>query len=386
MIYLDNNATTRPAPEVLEAMWPYYTEHYGNAASTHLMGQRAAVAVEEARAQVARLIGAREREIVFTSGGTESIHAAIRGILPFRPRCRRIVISAVEHEAVIRLAEQLEEEGYQITRIAVDSLGHLDLQMLAESLGDDVAIAAIMHANNETGVIFPIEEVARLTDAAGVPLLVDMTQTVGKIPIDVASLPVQMAAFSAHKFHGPKGVGALYVRSGVHLRPLLVGGGQERNRRSGTTNVPGIVGMGAAADVAARDMEAAEPRIRELRDRLENAILQRVPNCAVIGDRDQRLANTTMIGFEALESEGILLLLSEHGICASGGSACASGSLEASHVLRAMGIPERLAHGAVRFSLSRYTTAEEIDMAIEKLPGLIARLAELNLATERKVR
>ncbi|GMU24774.1 MAG: cysteine desulfurase [Phycisphaerae bacterium] len=376
-IYLDNNATTRPDPRVVEAMLPYLTEQYANPSSVHLFGQQARHAVETAREQVAAALGAAPRQILFTGGGSEANNLAIRGVLNWRPEKRHVVTTAVEHDSVLRLAGQLEKEGYRVTYLGVDALGRLDPAEFEAALTDETAIASIMHANNETGVLFPIDELGRMAAARRVPLHVDATQTVGKLPVDVRKRPAQLVTLASHKLHGPKGVGVVYLGRGVRLRPQVLGGHQERDLRAGTENVAGIVGTGVAIGLALEHLEEEATRVRALRDRLEVGILQRVSMAHVNGDTHHRLPNTTNIGFEALEAEAILMLLSKEGLCASSGAACSSGSLEPSHVLKAMGIDERIAHGAVRFSLSRFTTDEEIDRALQIVPAAIERLREL---------
>jgi len=375
-IYLDNNATTKPAPEVVEAMLPYYTEWYGNPSSVHRFGQRSRQAIDEARGQLSSLIHCAESELLFTGGGTEAVNTAIRGILAARAPRRRIVTSTVEHSATRELCAQLAKEGAEVVEIPVDRGGALDLDRLGTALDDNTALVSLLWANNETGVLFPVDEVGALCKSGRIPFHCDGTQAVGKIPVNVATLGLDAMSFAAHKFHGPKGVGMLFARRGLRLRPLVIGGPQERSRRGGTENVPGIVGAGKAAELAA----AAVPQMQyvaELRDRLEREILTRIDGTAVNGRTDQRLPNTTNIGFARLEAEAILLLLSERGICASAGAACSSGSLEPSHVLRAMHIDDRFAHGAIRFSLSQYTTTEEIERTLNVLPGIIARLRDV---------
>lgn len=376
-IYLDNNATTRPAPEVVEAMLPILREDYGNPSSIHSLGQHAQHAIEEARHRVATLIGADAREIVFTSGGTEADNLAILGTLAARSAKRHVVTTAVEHSAVLSLCERLAKQGLRVTIIGVDRLGRLDLDAFAAALDDDTAIASVMYANNESGVIFPIERVAAIAAEKGVPLHVDAVQAAGKLPIDVRPVPIQLMSLSAHKLHGPKGVGALYVRRGTRLRGQQVGGHQERDIRPGTENVPGIIGFGAAAELALRELPAMQSRVAALRDRLETGLLERFPFSHVLGDRSVRLPNTTFVGFEALEAEAVLIAMSEAGLCASSGSACSSGSLEPSHVVRAMGVEDRIAHGAIRLSLSRYSTREEIDETLQRMPAIISRLRAL---------
>jgi cysteine desulfurase len=379
IIYLDNNSTTRTADEVVAAMQPYWTEQYGNASSIHVAGQAARHAVETAREQVAALIGARPRDIVFTSGGTESDNLAILGTLAAYPQKRHIITSAVEHVAVLGLCKRLEGEGYRVTFVGVDSAGHLDLDQLEQALGTDTALVSVMYANNETGVIFPIRRIAEMTARHGVPLHVDAVQAAGKIDIDAASLGAALMSVSAHKIHGPKGIGALYVGRGSRLRSQLVGGHQERDLRPGTENVAAIVGFGVAAQRAKARLNGTMANVSVLRDRLESGILDRVDLAHVIGDPLVRTPNTTSIGFERLSSEAILVALSENGICASSGSACGSGSLEPSHVLKAMGVDERVAHGAVRFSLSCETTEAEIDRVLEVVPQIVRRLALVGL-------
>jgi cysteine desulfurase len=373
LTYLDNNATTRPAPEVVEAMMPYLTEWYGNPSSVHRFGQRSRQAIDEARAQMATAIGCADSEVIFTGGGTEAMNTAIRGILEARAPRKRIITSSVEHSATRELCAKLVKDGAEVVEIPVDERGALDLDQLRDSLNDSAALVTLMWANNETGVLFPVGEIAKICRGRGVPFHCDGTQAVGKIPVNVTSLVMDAMSFASHKFHGPKGVGGIFVRRGLRIRPLIIGGPQERNRRGGTENVPGIVGMGKAAELAVFALPQMQ-RVAELRDGLEREILSRIEDSHVNGGVDQRLPNTTNIGFARLEAEAILLLLSEQGICASAGAACSSGSLEPSHVLKAMRIDERIAHGAIRFSLSRFTTSREIDRALEVLPGVVAKL------------
>jgi cysteine desulfurase len=373
LIYLDNNATTKPAPEVVAAMLPYLTEWYGNASSVHRFGQRSRQALDEARSQVASLIGCDDAELIFTAGGTESINTALRGLLLSRSLRKQILTSTVEHSAVKELCKNLGQHGTEVLEIPVDGDGMLDLDRLDSLLSDDTALVSIMWANNETGVIMPVAAIAEMCKRRRVPFHCDATQAVGKLPIDVHGIPIDVMSFASHKFHGPKGVGGMFVRKGVRVRPLMIGGPQERSRRGGTENVPGIVGMGKAAELA----QMALPKVADIavkRDRFEQAILSTIEDTHVIGRTDQRLVNTSNIGFARLEAEAILLLLSERGICASAGSACSSGSLEPSPVLQAMGVDPKIAHGAIRFSLSRYTTDAELDGALEVLPAAIARL------------
>jgi cysteine desulfurase len=373
LVYLDNNATTRPDPRVVEAMVPYLTETYSNPSSVHRFGQLARQAVNEARGRVATLVGASDSEMLFTSGGTESINTAVRGILAARAPRKRIVISSVEHSATRELCAQLGKEGFEIVQICVDQTGVLDLDQLRSVVDEQTAVVSIMWANNETGVIFPVEQIAETCKSARVPFHCDATQAVAKIPVDFHAIGIDAASFAAHKFHGPKGVGSLYVRRGQRFAPLLIGGPQERGRRGGTENVAGIVGLGKASELAKESL-AAMPRVAQLRDKLEDGILRTNSDSFVNGQTDQRVPNTTNIGFARLEAEAILLLLSEQGICASAGAACSSGSLEPSPVLRAMAIDPKIAHGAIRFSLSKYTTEAEIERTLNVLPGVINRL------------
>lgn len=377
-IYLDNNATTKVAPEVLEEMLPYFHEYYGNPSSMHTFGGQVARKIEEARRKVARLIGATPEEIIFTSCGTESDSTALRAAIHSEPQKRHIITTRVEHPAVRNLCKSLAESGYRVTFVPVDREGRLDLDFLYQHLTDDTAIVSIMWANNETGVIFPIEEISPVLKQRGIVFHTDAVQAVGKIPVDVNRAGVDLLSLSGHKIHAPKGIGALYVRKGTKYAPFLIGGHQEKGRRGGTENVAAIVGLGKASELALGHIEEMNTRVSALRDRLETEILKRVPNCAINGVRDHRLPNTTSIGFEYVEGEAILLMMDEFGICASSGSACTSGSLEPSHVLRAMGVPFTSAHGSIRFSLSVYNTLEEIDLVIEKLPPIIERLREMS--------
>jgi len=378
VIYVDNNATTRVAPEVLEEMLPYFSEFYGNPSSMHTFGGMVEHKVAEARERVGRLLGASPEEIIFTSCGTESDSTAIRAAILSNPNKKHIVTSRVEHPAVKNLYEYLSKNGYRVTFVPVDRKGRLDLGYLYKSLDEDTAIVSIMWANNESGVIFPIEEIGGVLKEKGIVFHTDAVQAVGKIPMDLKNTSVDMLSLSGHKLHGPKGVGALYVRKGTKYSPFLIGGHQEKGRRGGTENVASIIGLGKASELAGANLSDENTRIKRLRDKLENEILKRVPNTMINGDRDNRLPNTTSIAFEYVEGESILLMMDEYGICASSGSACTSGSLEPSHVLRAMGVPFTAAHGSIRFSLSIYNTEKEIDFIIEKLPPIIERLRELS--------
>jgi cysteine desulfurase len=377
-IYLDNNATTQVAPEVLEAMLPYLQDFYGNPSSMHTFGGQVGRKVRQAREQVARIIGAAPEEIIFTSCGTESDNTAIRSALATNPGKRHIVTTRVEHPAVHSLGARLVQEGYRVTEIPVDSEGRLNMAQYAKSLSPDTAIVSVMWANNETGVIFPVEELATLARNRGILFHTDAVQAVGKIPINLKNSAIDMLSISGHKLHAPKGVGALYVRKGTRFSPFLIGGHQEKGRRGGTENVPGIIALGLACDLAAQKLTTENTVVKELRDRLENAILERVPRCRVNGDRVNRLPNTSNISFEFVEGEAILLRLDEYAFCASSGSACTSGSLQPSHVLRAMGVPFTMAHGSIRFSLSIYNTEKEIDFVIDTLPGIIEDLRALS--------
>lgn len=380
VVYLDNNATTRVDDAVAAAMLPFLTSYYGNPSSLHTFGAQVAARIESARAGVARLLGARESEIVFTSGGTESDNAAIRGVLLARPDRRHVIISAVEHHAVIDIAEQLELEGYAVDRIGVDRDGRLDLTELRARLRpDQTALVCAMLANNETGVVFPLREVADAAHAAGALVHTDAVNAAGKIGIDVEALSVDLLAISGHKLYAPKGVGALYVRRGTPFRPLLIGGPQERHRRGGTHNAPGIIALGAACELLIRELEASAARISALRSRLEAGLRAHFPDILILGEQAPRLPNTTCACFEGVEAEALLLLLSEAGICASSGAACSSGSLEPSHVLKAMGVPPHVAQGQIRFSLGRFSTPADVDRLLGVLPGLVARVAAVNV-------
>jgi cysteine desulfurase len=374
-VYLDNNATTRVLPEVAEAMLPFLTEHYGNPSSIHRFGSAVGERLTVAREQVGNLIGAADPiEIIFTSCGTEGDNAAIRGMLEARPNKRHIVTTQVEHPAVLGLCQHLEKKGYRVTWLSVDENGGLDVEELRSALTDDTALVSVMWANNETGVIFPIEQIGAIVKAKGIPLHVDAVQAAGKIHLKVKDLPVDLMTISGHKFHAPKGIAALYVKRGLTFPPFMIGGHQERNRRGGTENVPGIIGMGKAAEVASSRIDSDAARIRGLRDQLESLLLRSCPGSRVNGGAQKRLPNTCNISFRYLEGESILVLLDQQGICASTGSACTAGSAEPSHVLRAMKVPPDWLQGAVRFSLGRFNTEEEIDYVNEKMPAIVQRL------------
>jgi cysteine desulfurase len=377
-IYLDNNATTKVDERVFEEMRPYFCELYGNPSSMHFFGGQVQKKVDEARGRVAALLGAHPDEIVFTACGTESDNSAIRSALEIFPEKRHIITSRVEHPAVLTQCRNLTKRGYRVTELNVDGEGRLDLKELAAAVDEDTVIVSLMYANNETGVIFPIEEAARIVKEKGALFHTDAVQAVGKIPLNMAESSIDMLSLSGHKLHAPKGVGVLFVRRGTPFRPMLVGGHQERGRRAGTENTASIIAMGKACEVAFQHMDEESGRVREMRDRLERELTALIPNTRINGGGAQRLPNTLSIAMEFVEGEGILLLLSEKGICASSGSACTSGSLEPSHVLRAMGVPFTCAHGSIRFSLSRFTTDAEIDAVIRELPPIIKRLRDMS--------
>jgi cysteine desulfurase len=380
--YLDNNATTRPSDEVVEAVRGVLATEYGNPSSMHVAGARAATLVDEARRRVARLISAPPEQIVVTSGGTESVNLAIRAATHARPDRRHAVISAVEHSSVRRLCRQLRTEGFQIDEAGVDSEGRLRVDNLAGLVTDQTAFVSILHANNETGVVFPVEEVAEIVRSSGACFHVDAVQTVGRISVCVNEKSGDLMSFSAHKFHGPKGVGGLYVRPGVSIKPLLIGGHQERDRRAGTENTPGIAGMGVAAETARLSMDRVNPQIAQLRDRLQQGILSRFERVRVLGTDADRMPNTCNACFESINAEALLILMSELGICASSGAACSSGGIEPSHVLEAMGVPEPYLRGSIRFSLSRYSTAEDVDFVLDRLPDLVSRASKIQTSAQ----
>jgi cysteine desulfurase len=379
VIYFDNNATTKVADEVLAEMLPYFGEYYGNPSSMHSFGDVVNKKIAEARERVADILGADDTiEIVFTSCGTESDNAAIRATLESYPDKRHIVTTRVEHPAVHTLCKHLAGRGYEVTELSVDKDGLLNLDELRAAIRSDTAIVSIMHANNESGVIFPIEQIGEIVKERGVVFHVDAVQAVGKLPLNMRTSTIDLLALSGHKLHAPKGVGALYIRKGTKFRPFIVGGHQERGRRGGTENSASIIGLGKACELAKAHLAEENGRVRHMRDKLEKELLARIPHCRLNGHPEQRLPNTTSLSFEFVEGEAILLLLNREGICASSGSACTSGSLEPSHVLRAMGVPYTFAHGSVRFSLSRYNTEKEIDRVIEVTPQVIARLREIS--------
>lgn len=375
--YLDNNATTRPDKRVVQAMLPLLTERWGNPSSGHHFGAQVAGEIEEARTRVAGLIGARDSEIVFTSGGTEADNTALRGVLAAEPAKNHLIVSAVEHHAVLETAERLEHEGVAVTRVGVDREGRLDLAALEAALRPDTALISIMLANNETGVILPLREVCQLAQARGVPVHTDAVNALGKMPVNVEELGVALLSLSSHKIYGPKGVGALYVRRGTPFRAWQTGGSQERQRRGGTLNAPGIIGLGMACQILHDEGAADRTRVAAMRTRLEAELRRQFANAHIIGSGAERLPNTTLVCFEGIASEALLMLLSDIGICASGGAACASGSQEPSHVLKAMGIPAPIALGEVRFSLGRFNTDADLDRLFQVLPGALRKVAAL---------
>jgi len=382
-VYLDNNATTRTDPEVVAKMLPFFSEEFGNASSSHGFGVEVSGAVREARRSVQALLGAaHDHEIVFTSGGTESDNAAILAGLAAREGRDEIVTTAVEHPAILSLVEHLQKtRDVTVHLIGVDARGRIDLDAFRAALGPKTAIVSAMWANNETGTLFPVEELARLAHEAGALFHTDAVQAVGKIPIDLKTTQIDFLSLSGHKLHGPKGIGALYVRKGTKFAPFLRGGHQERARRGGTENTTGIVGLGAAAELARLRLQEDAVHIAALRDRLEAGVTQRIGQCQISGDVDNRLVNTSNIAFSDIEGEAILTHLDRAGIAASTGSACTAGSTEPSHVLRAMNVPEEALHGAIRFSLSRENTIEEIDDVLETLPGIVDKLREIARAS-----
>jgi cysteine desulfurase len=374
--YLDNNATTRVAPEVIEAMVPFLTEGWGNPSSAYTFGHALAEHVDAARADIAALLGAEPRELVFTSCGTESINTAIHTALATQPDKRHLITTAVEHSSTLNYCSWLTTQGYQVSYLPVNSEGALDISLLENSIRPDTALVSIMWANNETGILFPVDLVAELCHRRGVMLHVDAVQVGGKLPIDLSQLRVNLLSISGHKLHGPKGVGVLYIKRHTRFKGYVIGGGQERARRGGTENVPAIVGFGRAARLALQRSARDHERVRMLRDKLEAGILARIPGTSRNAPAEPRLPNTTNIAFDGVEAEGVLLLLDQVGICASSGSACTTGSLDPSHVLRAMGMSNARARGSIRFSLGAYTTEAEIDYALEALPKAIGRLRE----------
>lgn len=386
-VYLDNNATTAVAPEVREEMLPYFGELYGNPSSMHTFGGQLYRRIEEARAKVAALIGADPDEIIFTSCGTESDNTAIMSAIESYPHKRHFITTRVEHPAVLNFGKHLARKGFRVTFLPVDTLGRLDMDAFMKAIDDDTALVSVMYANNETGVIFPVREIGGILKERNILFHTDAVQAAGKIPMNMKELPVDLLSLSGHKLHAPKGVGVLYVRKGTRFYPYIIGGHQERGRRAGTENVASLIALGKACELAAEHFQREVDQVMRLRDKLEAALLQSCPDARVNGDTEHRLPNTTNISFEYVEGEAILLRLDEHGICASSGSACSSGSLEPSHVLRTMGVPFTAIHGSIRFSLSRYNTEEEIDRVIGILPPIIKELRTISpFARQKTVR
>ena len=378
IVYVDNNATTRVDDAVVKEMLPYFSDCYGNPSSMHTFGGQVGHDIRKAREKVAAIIHAEPEEIVFTSCGTESDNTAIMSAINAAPQKKHIITTRVEHPAVKNMAEYLTKKGIRATFVPVDRQGKLDLDYLADSLTDDTAVVSVMWANNETGVIFPIKEIADILKEKDIIFHTDAVQAIGKVPVDVRKVNVDMLSLSGHKIHAPKGVGALYIRRGTRFSPFMVGGHQEAGRRGGTENVASIIGIGKACELAMNHLEDETVHLKKLRDRLEAEILKCIPGSLVNGDIENRLPGTANISFEYVEGEAILLMLNEHGICASSGSACTSGSLEPSHVLRAMGVPYTAVHGSIRFSLSRYNTDDEITYILERIPGIIKRLRHMS--------
>lgn len=378
-IYLDNNATTKVDSAVVDVMIPFFTEQFGNPSSIHKYADGVARALKKARSQVQELIGAEhDSEIIFTSCGTESDSTAILSAIRAQPSRKEIITTTVEHPAILSLCENLEKEGYTIHRMPVDKCGRLNIEAYQKMLSDQVAIVSVMWANNETGTIFPVIEMAQMAHDAGVMFHTDAVQAVGKIPMMLQDTKIDMLSISGHKLHAPKGIGVLYLKRGTRFRPLLRGGHQERGRRAGTENTASIVGLGKACEMAMEHMEYENTQVKAMRDKLEEGIIASVPHCFITGDLNNRLPNTTDIAFEYIEGEAILMLLNKAGIAASSGSACTSGSLEPSHVMRAMQIPYTAAHGTIRFSFSRYNTLSEVEEVIKVMPEIAANLRKLS--------
>lgn len=381
IVYLDNNSTTRTDDKAIEAMLPYLNTYYANPSSIHSFGGEVAHALDKAREQMKAFLGANStKEIFFTASGTESANMAIRGVLNANKNKKHIITSKIEHPCVLNLYKNLEKEGYNVTYLSVNNKGQLDFAELEAAVNENTALVSCMMANNETGIIFPIEKIAETVKRINpkTKIFTDAVQAAGKIPLNLENSQIDLLSVSGHKFHAPKGIGALYVKSGVLFTPLIIGGHQERGKRAGTENVSGIIAMGEAAELAMNNMEYELSEVKRLRDKLEKGILENIPNARLNSISNNRVPNTTNIAFEYVEGELILLHLSDLGICASSGSACTSGSLEPSHVLKAMGVPFTALHGSIRFSLSRYTTEEEIDYTIEKLTKVIAKLSAIS--------
>ena len=380
-VYLDNNATTMVDPQVFEAMKPYFCDLYGNPSSMHEFGGQVMHAVDKAREQVKDFLGARDaKEIIFTASGSEGDNMAIRGVLEANKNKKHIITTKIEHPAVLNVYKYLEKQGYDVTYLDVDSKGNLDLNQLAESITDETALVSIMYANNETGVILPVEKAAKIVKAKNpkIKFHSDAVQAAGKIPLDVKNTDIDLLTIAGHKIHAPKGIGALYIKTGTLLPAFVIGGHQERGKRAGTENVPYIVGLGKAFELAQKSLDYEMTEVKRLRDKLENGILDSIYNAKVNGSTSNRVPNTTNIGFQYIEGELILLHLSDLGICASSGSACTSGSLEPSHVLKSMGVPFEALHGSIRFSLSRFTTDDEIEYTLKVLPDVIFKLNKIS--------
>lgn len=381
IVYLDNNATTMVDPKVFEVMKPYFCEQYGNPSSMHVFGGRVAEAVKNAREQVKNFFGASDaKEIIFTASGSEGDNMAIRGILEANKNKKHIITTKIEHPAVLNLFKYMEKQGYEVTYLDVDSEGNVDLNQLADSVTEDTALVSMMYANNETGVILPVVKAAKIVKQKNpkTKFHVDAVQAAGKIPLDVKNTDIDLMSIAGHKIHAPKGIGALYIKTGTLLPAFIIGGHQERGKRAGTENVPYIVGLGKACELAQNAMDYEMHEVKRLRDKLENGILKTIYNAKINGSTSNRVPNTTNIGFQYIEGELILLHLSDLGICASSGSACTSGSLEPSHVLKSMGVPFEALHGSIRFSLSRFTTEEEIDYTLKVLPEVIFKLNKIS--------
>ncbi len=381
VVYLDNNATTMVDPKVFEVMKPYFCELYGNPSSMHKFGGQVMRAVDKAREQVKNFLGANDaKEIIFTGSGSEGDNMAIRGVLEANKNKKHIITTKIEHPAVLNLFKYYEKQGYEVTYLGVDSQGNLDLNELSNAIDEDTALVSMMYANNETGVILPVEKAAKIVKQKNpkTKFHVDAVQIAGKLPIDVKNTDIDLLSIAGHKIHAPKGVGALYIKTGTLLPAFIIGGHQERGKRAGTENVPYIVALGEACEIAQKSLDYEMHEVKRLRDKLENGILERIYNAKVNGSTTNRVPNTTNIGFQYIEGELILLHLSDLGICASSGSACTSGSLEPSHVLKSMGVPFESLHGSIRFSLSRFTTEEEIDYVINVLPDVIFKLNKIS--------
>ncbi len=381
IIYLDNNATTKVAPEVLEVMLPAFTDLYGNASSMHTFGGQMKKHIDKAREQVASFINASPEEIIFTSCGTESDNTAFHSAFITQPNKHIYVTTRVEHSAVLHAAQEIEQKGKQVIWLNVNEDGQLDLEEFEDIIkknAQDIALVSMMYANNETGTIFPIPKVAEILKENKVMFHVDAVQVAGKIKLDMQETQIDFLALSGHKLHAPKGVGILYVRKGIPFRPYLVGGHQEFGKRAGTENVPYIIGLGKACEMAQEALESDKGEMARLRDMLEKGLLETIPNIKINGDKNNRLPNTSNISIKNVEGEALLLMLNMHGICASSGSACTSGSLEPSHVLRAMGVPYNYAHGSLRFSFSRYSTYADVKKVLDVLPGIVQNLRNMS--------